>query len=245
MAAKQVGNVLEARVKVVMVVPTWDRGELLQRCVDTAKTHARIDDVVLVDRVFPTAKARNQGVAQVPDDALVFSVDDDCWYDGLINLDAAVDLASRPGVGVVGTTRLMRGKPPLDQSKRRAHRTPLVWIGAGMLFRKRVWSQIGGYPDDYLDDVMLSAVMYRHGFENYRTSQCYGHHEVDTRHGGMAKVLDLHGLAGVNRCEPSRFLVTGEPCRSKGGRIPNIKNIRPTTELRTRHHEARSHVVSF
>jgi len=86
------------------------------------------------------------------------STDDDCWFDDAINLEAAVELASQDDCGAVQITRLMPGKKPTPNGKH--HKVALTWMGAGMVFRKKAWSLVGGYPPDYLDDVMFGALLY-------------------------------------------------------------------------------------
>lgn len=211
---------------------------MLERCVETALRHARIDDVVVVDRMHPTATARNHGIASVREDAIIFSVDDDCWWDDELRFDDALELATRPHCGIVQVTRLMPGKRPLPLARRRHHRVALTWMGAGMLFRRAVWAAVGGYPVDYLDDVMFGAVVYGAGWQNFRSNVSYGHHDVDTPRGGMQGVLAELGKTGFAPCIPERYLVHGDPCISKC-MIPNIKNIKPMPALRRQHRKNR------
>jgi len=67
MAQKPVRNLLEEVMsRTVLVVPTWDRRDLLDRCVETAKKHARIDDVVVVEQVFPRRRQETRAYSVLP-----------------------------------------------------------------------------------------------------------------------------------------------------------------------------------
>jgi len=223
-------------MKVIAVVPTMQRPKLLQRCLTSLERYARvIDDVIIVRDIFPIAEARNIGVAKAPTGCIIFSIDDDCAYDENLNLEISLERVLVPDTGIVQVTRWMKkyGKriPPFE--KRRFIFQPLVWQGAGQLFRKEVWEEVGGFPKDYLEDVMFSAVVYGAGYRNYRSQFSYGIHDPD-QEGGMKYILAKHPEA-YYRCHPERYLVTGDPCWSRQGHIPNIKNIKPTQELRLLH----------
>jgi glycosyltransferase involved in cell wall biosynthesis len=221
-------------MKITIVIPTWNREDLLGRCLSTLN-FVEHDKIVVVRNERPTANARNIGVAQCADDDIVFSIDDDCYFTEEINLSQTLSLASG-NWGCIQTTRIMRGMKRTE--KRELKPVKLCWIGAGLLFKKSTWDFVGGYPKDYLDDVMFSANVYKSGFNNYRSTFSYGYHDVDTRSGGMFEVLKSFGASAFYPCVPGKYFVTGEPCISKGG-IENIKNIKPLLELTKLHNENR------
>jgi len=220
---------------VYAVIPSYERPKMLERCLDTLYERAGdlLTDHVVVKRRDHTYAVRNEGVKQVPDDAVVFCCDDDCWFPDMRRFDLQRDIekATEPGVGIVRTTRRM-GDRPMAAPEYTSE--PTTWMGAGMLFEKSVWENVCGYPSDYLDDIMFGARVYGHGYRNYKSTYTYGRHDVDTNRGGMhQKMQEDEGL--ITECDPDRYGVQGDVVYSKGGRIENITNIRTTERLRDIH----------
>ncbi len=224
----------QALTQVWAVIPTYKRDDMLDRCVRTLKEQG-VEHVIVVRDKAPTHVARNSGIELAPDDAILFSVDDDCWYDERLRLAETVERMSAD-TGVVQVTRIMPGRTGMRVAPAHMNRSPLCWTGGGLLFRKRIWAEVGGFPADYLDDVMFSALVYAKGYRNFRSTFSYGHHDVDTKRGGMHQAMQEHP---ANPCNPDTFMVTGDPCVSKGG-IPNIKNIKALKALHEAHKATRA-----
>lgn len=219
-------------MKLTVVIPTWNREDLLERCLNSTK-FVEHDRIIVVRNERPIAKARNIGISQADENDIIFSIDDDCYFTNEINLSETISRLNG-NWGCCQTTRIMPGMKRASIPK--LEKKILCWIGAGLLFKKSTWRAVGGYPKDYLDDIMFSAIVYAAGFQNYRSTFSYGYHEVDTRHGGMFEVLSLFGNNAFYSCNPKNYFVVGDPCMSKSG-IPNIKNIRPMPELKRLHRQ--------
>lgn len=225
--------------EVYAVIPSYERPDMLDRCVETLYEAAGnlITDHIVVSGRNHTYSVRNRGIEQVPDGAVVFSCDDDCWFPdmGRFDLERDIKKASEPDVGIVRTTRRIGTRPMAEPGYTSE---PTTWMGAGMIFEKSVWDVVGGYPPDYLDDIMFGARVYAHGFRNFKSTHSYGRHDVDTKDGGMfQKMQEDESL--ITECNPDEYGVHGDLCYSKDSRIENIKNIRTTPELRDKHRRNR------
>lgn len=229
---------------VYAVIPSYKRPDLLERCLETLYERAGdilTDHVVVRDRDH-TYAVRNESIQRVPDDAVIFACDDDCWFPDMGRFDLRRDIktALKPGVGVVRTTRRVGNRPMAELGYTSE---PTTWMGAGMVFEKSVWKKADGYPPDYLDDIMFGARVYAQGYRNYKSTHTYGRHDVDTKDGGMwQKMQEDNDL--ITPCNPSEYGVEGDLCHSKDGTIENITNIKTTPALRERHRENRSEVVN-
>lgn len=217
-------------MKITVVIPTWNRDKLLERCLASLK-FVEHDRVIIVRNEYPTANARNIGIEKADAKDIIFSIDDDCFFTAEIDLLSTLKLVCGEW-GCIQTTRIMTGMKRASEQKLKKRQ--LCWMGAGLLFRKSVWNIVGGYPKDYLDDVMFSALVYAAGFQNYISTVSYGYHDVGTKQGGMSEVLNMFGDKSFYPCNPQNYFVAGEICISKGG-IPNIKNIHPLPELKKLH----------
>ena len=219
-------------MRIVAAIPSFDRSKMLERCRQTLSEQG-VTEHRIAYNVAPTAQARNAAIEQCPEDALILWCDDDCWYDERLNIQETASHYKTGQTGIIQITRLMPGKAPTAP---KMNPVALTWTSGGMLFHKSVWREVGGVPIDYLDDVMFSAKVHAAGYRNHRSTFSYGHHDVDTKKGGMSAAI---ALGKWNDCHPERYHVTGEPCHSKGGLIPNIKNIRATPELHALHKQNR------
>ena len=228
-------------MKIYVVIPTWNRPNILRLCVDTLLYEAKglVADIIIVEKVYPISKARNCGIAKTPKDSIIFSIDDDCYYDENLNLGETLEQAfHKNNTGLVQITRIVKGKQLA--SKRRLLRTKLCWTGAGLLFHKKVWEEAGGFPKDYLDDVMFSAVVYGAGYQNYRSTLSYGYHDGGLKDGGMYEAMKQYGDKSFYPCHPEKYLVTGTPCKSRQV-IPNIRNIKALPQLLEQHRKNKKH----
>ena len=233
--------------EVYAAIPSYGRPAMLERCLDTlyARAGDLITDHIVVERRDHTYTVRNDAITQVPDGAIVLSLDDDCWFparyrdDIRFNLGRDLEKAAEPGIGIVRTTRRIGDRPMADPGYTSE---PTTWMGAGMLFEKWVWKSVGGYPPDYLDDIMFGARVYYRGYRNYKSTHTYGRHDVDTKDGGMFEKMQ-EDEALITECNPERYGVQGDICYSKGGAIENITNIRTTPSLRREHRENRTELI--
>lgn len=220
---------------VYAAIPSYERPELLERCLNTL--YERAGDVI-TSHVISTQRdhtyaARNAAIEKIPDEAVVFSCDDDCWFPDMGRFDLVADIhrATNPGVGIVRTTRAI-GDRPMAEPQYTSE--PATWMGAGMIFKKSVWDDVGGYPPDYLDDIMFGACVYAAGYRNYKSTHTYGRHDVDTYDGGMYQKMQEDETL-ITDCNPEQYGVDGDVCFSKGEVIKNITNIKTTPELRQTH----------
>lgn len=209
------------RGPVIGVMATYRRPELARRCVESLRSH--VEDVIVVDGVSPVARARNEGIARAPENAIIFSVDDDCFYDERLRLHDSVQLLDE-SVGVIQVAHRPLGEP-WTEYRAIQDRTPptfrpciFAWMAGGFLFRRAAWAEVGGYPDEFLDDVAFCMQLYRAGFVNAHSTYSYGYHENNHPLGGLAQA-EVYSPSN-----PSRFGLLGRPWTSRGG----VKTIRPT-----------------
>jgi hypothetical protein len=194
-----------------VVVPTYARPvERVLRCLSSVRAAlppARLGQVVVVDqnpRTLPLAgwvrvlraepgfpgPRRHLGAeaaarAAGPEDVLLF-LDDDIelrdWrrYELLLREDHPEGLLARPDTGCV------------QVAARWWHRTGPLRLGetaGGILVRVSTYFEIGGYGEDYLDDLELFARALIRGRRNWRTGIIRSHHDYGA--GGLKAYLGM------------------------------------------------------
>lgn len=194
-------------VPVMAALATYKRPELARRCVESLRPH--VDDVIVVEGVSPAFVARNRAIERVPDDAIVFLVDDDCYYDASLRLDRSLPFLTH-AVGVIQVAQKPAGSTwlePPDPGRIWSH--PFHWLAGGFLFRRRTWLEVGMVPDEIQDDVAFTMAHYVRGYTNLSSTLSWGFHDAGTCEGGMfasevfaASDVSRWGLSGKTYAKP-------------------------------------------
>lgn len=222
---------------IVAVVPTFKRPHMLARCIDSLRQHGKIlDDIIVVDGVSPVARARNTGIERAPDHAIILSCDDDCYYDERLCLAQSLPFLTERA-GVIQIARRPHGKPweqyraQLDKNVPGVWPCVFGWMAGGFLFRRTAWAEIGGYPDDFLDDVAFCAKLYAAGLTNYHSTFSYGYHENDSPVGGISAASSLLSPSNLEQLG-----LVGAPWIARGG-VQTISPTAATKALEQQHEE--------
>jgi GT2 family glycosyltransferase len=184
-----------------VVIPTYERPELLAVALGSVLRHARPEEVVVVDQSegaplvdvpsgvtvlrmpagFPGPR-RRAGASWLATDLVLF-LDDDCELLPAFAEDreALEGLAMREDVGLVSL--------PLRRMSRSEVDGPVAMCG-GMLLRRRTYFAVGGHGSDYLDDVELALRVRWAGLRIVRHRR-----PVSTHHYG--KPGGLRAISGV------------------------------------------------
>ena len=220
---------------VVAVVPTLNRPVLLDRCLRSL--HGHVDDVIVVENVSPVAKARNDGIALAPKNAIIFSIDDDCHYDHTLRLSDTLPFL-HGSMGIIQVAHRPQGEQWRDYRELQDRTPPKVWpcifawMGGGFVFRKSVWEEVGGYPDEFMDDVAFCMQLYRAGFNNAHSTYSYGFHDHDHAVGGLAQA-PLYSQSNLHR-----WGLSGQDWIARGG-VKTIRPCRVDPAVTLEHHERR------
>ena len=218
---------------VYAVIPTWKRERMCARAVESLREHApELTDIIVVEGVSPIFKARNVGVEAVREkDAIILMMDDDIFYDEHLRLsETLARWEARFGVVQLGWIRpdWPTFAMPVVKTLRPS---PFFWMGGGFLFKRSLWAEVGGYHDEYLDDIAFCAESYRLGFENVHSEHSWGHHENDNPNGGLAE------SAVFSQSNMAKYGIGGQPWHTRGGVTTIYANF-VTPDLRLEHIES-------
>jgi len=188
------------------IIPTFGRYNEVRNCISAIRANTPneiLGQIVVVDsntmrtkypsyikvihmnKVYP-AVARRTGANSlkfVSDDDYLIFLDDDILI--LDNFRAGISKIllcyEKYDVGCL-QLGMRKGKPWV--------KIKLGFTGGGILINKRKYFEIGGYGNDYLDDVELFLRSFISGYDNYRTGYVYSKHKFSSR-GGIKASLNL------------------------------------------------------
>lgn len=175
---------------IVPIIPTYNRRASLDRCI---KSLSRIPETVAAPPIIVDAQqldlmpgpARRLGAElaapTMQDSDCYLFLDDDhelqpCFRKHIATL---LCILLAPATGCIQL--MTRPGTPLTSIK-------LGFTGGGILIQKQKYDAIGGYGDDYLDDVELFLRAHIAGLRNYRTGRVWSRHHGGTA-GGLADRL--------------------------------------------------------
>ena len=210
--------------------------------VDNGCRRADLDDIVRRPGVRLLRPERNLGFAGGVD-AGAELVDEE--YLALVNSDAVVapdalarlvDVARRPGVGIAsGSIRLAEDPTTMNSAGNPVHVLGLSWAGglgepatshavgrevasasgAGLVLRRAVWQELGGFPVEffaYQEDVELSWRVWQSGRSvQYVPDAIVVHHYEFSRNDLKMYLLERNRLLFVLTCYGGRALVLLAP----------------------------------
>jgi len=226
-----VGAVLASRGVVVRLV-----------LVDNGCTRADIDDLATRPGVQLLRPGRNLGFAGGVD-AGAEIVDEE--FLGLVNSDAVVapdalarlvEVARQPGIGIAsGSIRLASDPATMNSAGNPVHVLGLSWAGglgdpaelhavprdvasasgAGLVVRREVWRELGGFPAEffaYQEDVELSWRVWQSGRSvRYVPEAVVVHHYEFSRNARKMYLLERNRILVVLTCYGAKTLVLLAP----------------------------------
>jgi len=166
-------------VKVVALIPSLNRGEVLNNTVRDLLNLNQIDDLIVLNEFTPqgVAKARRQLVELAyrkhGDDCIFLMLNDDCYFNEKSNIKWASEyFIDKPKLGLL--------QFPVDSPQEDVFITKPTAFHCFMFRSDLVGKGINYTDDEHLDEILFSLDIYFSGYEIGMTLRCVIPHHVAT-----------------------------------------------------------------